>query len=473
MTVVIYARQSLDRTGEEFAVDRQLAECRAFAAERGLAVDLELKDNDISATSGKVRPAFERLLDLRPTTIITWHQDRLLRLTKDLERVIALNVPVLTVKSGSLDLATPAGRAVARTVAAWSQYEGEQKSLRQIASNKQRAERGAWQFSIRPYGYGRVPSKPMTDEERASIDPEQRLLPAGSIYVVESEAAVLREAFARYAAGETYYAITTDLNARGIPTLKGGTWTISQLRDRLRNPAYAALLYYKGTLVGEGDWEPIIDRVSWQRFDGVRSGRAVVQGWTTKTKYLLSGLAICGVCGSAMRAHGYKGKRRTPTEQPKLRMTYGCFDGFCTARDLVKVDALVERVLLGRLSRDDARQLLTPTVDTEPILTEVKELHSRLSDLAALMAEGHLSAAAVREQSPILRDRITQLEDQLQAADGSPVGQLIGADDIAARWAELPLRAKRLVLSSLLTVTINQQGKGGIFDPEAIEISWK
>lgn len=44
-------------------------------------------DNDISATNGKGRPDFEAMLAARPTAIVTWHQDRLLRLTRDLERM--------------------------------------------------------------------------------------------------------------------------------------------------------------------------------------------------------------------------------------------------------------------------------------------------------------------------------------------------------------------------------------------------
>lgn len=118
---VIYVRMSQDRTGEELGVARHEQECKALAARLGLEVDQVYSENDQSATSGTRRPAFEAMLEARPHSIIAWHQDRLLRLTKDLERVIDLGIPVYFVTSAEngLDLASPAGRAVARTVSAW------------------------------------------------------------------------------------------------------------------------------------------------------------------------------------------------------------------------------------------------------------------------------------------------------------------------------------------------------------------
>ena len=155
-TCVIYTRVSQDRYKTEDAVERQEKDCRKKARELGLKVERVFSDNDRSATDGKTREDFEAMLRARPEAIIAWHQDRLLRLTRDLERIIDLNVPVHFCKSGSLDLSTPAGRAVGRTVAAWSQYETEQKALRRVAANEQRAEKGAWQFSRRPFGFERV-----------------------------------------------------------------------------------------------------------------------------------------------------------------------------------------------------------------------------------------------------------------------------------------------------------------------------
>lgn len=63
LPAAIYARQSLDKTGQGLAVTRQLDECRATAARRGWKIISEYVDNDISVTAGRPRPEYARLLD--------------------------------------------------------------------------------------------------------------------------------------------------------------------------------------------------------------------------------------------------------------------------------------------------------------------------------------------------------------------------------------------------------------------------
>ena len=49
-----------------------------------------------------------------------------------------------TVKAGELDLATPSGRAVARTLGAWARFEVEHKSERTRRAQLQAAQAGKW-----------------------------------------------------------------------------------------------------------------------------------------------------------------------------------------------------------------------------------------------------------------------------------------------------------------------------------------
>src|SRR5699024_9314031 len=142
LTASIYVRISRDKSGDQVAISRQLEACQRLIRDRGWTVGPVFEDNDLSATSGVARPAFERLLASSPEAIVAWHQDRLLRTTRDLERVIDLGVNVYMVEAGHVDLSHPAGRAVARTVAAWSTYEGEQRALRQKLALQDIARKG-------------------------------------------------------------------------------------------------------------------------------------------------------------------------------------------------------------------------------------------------------------------------------------------------------------------------------------------
>jgi site-specific DNA recombinase len=79
--VAVYARISSDQEGTALGVTRQLEDCRAMAESEGWTIAEEYVDNDVSAYSGKRRPAYERMLeDLRDGVrdgVIVYHQDRL------------------------------------------------------------------------------------------------------------------------------------------------------------------------------------------------------------------------------------------------------------------------------------------------------------------------------------------------------------------------------------------------------------
>src|SRR5690242_6148347 len=90
----IYARISQDRGGAGLGVERQLEDCQALAERNGWQVVETYVDNDISAFSGKKRPAYQRTLkDLdegKATVVICWHTDRLTRSIVELEDYIKL-----------------------------------------------------------------------------------------------------------------------------------------------------------------------------------------------------------------------------------------------------------------------------------------------------------------------------------------------------------------------------------------------
>jgi DNA invertase Pin-like site-specific DNA recombinase len=59
----IYARISSDVEGTGAGVRRQVEDCQQFASDLGWPVAGEYVDNDISAYSGKRRPAYQRMLE--------------------------------------------------------------------------------------------------------------------------------------------------------------------------------------------------------------------------------------------------------------------------------------------------------------------------------------------------------------------------------------------------------------------------
>ena len=478
MTAVIYARQSLDRDGEGTAVTRQVAECYDLAKRNNLTIAREFIDNDVSASKG-VRPAFVELLNSiragEVSTIVVWHTDRLYRRVRDLVELVELaekhSLRILTVRAGDLDLNNPAGRMMAQMLGAAARYEVEQKSVRQVASNVQRAKKGIWQFSQRPYGYDRVD---------------------GVITIREDEAEVIRGIINAYINGDSWYGIMKDLNARGIKTQTGKEWTHENVRNRALNPAYAGIRHYRSAAdrakdaalpeserrgksaayrgdvaTEEGQWPPIIDRETWARFENVLNSRRPEQTWAKKLKYLGSGLYRCGKCGDVMIVGWDYGNGK----REKFAV-YQCRK-FDVRRRLELVDQEVEYEVLARLGMPERVNLLMPSEDESLLGTRAKEIRDRIDGLAELYADGILTAINVREQKAKLQEQLDDITRRLNASEGgSVISDLMNAENIAAHWQDkVSLRDKRRIIDALMTVTImpvKKRGGSNEFNPEEI-----
>ena len=425
-------------------MDRQLSECDELCSARGWTVAKVLTDNDISATTGKTRPCFEALLMSKPRRIVVWHVDRLVRLSKDLERVIDLGVNVYAVKSGHVDLSNPAGRAVAKTITAWAQYEGEQKATRQVAANLQRAQRGQVLWTRRPFGFKR-------DGAKVSIE--------------DSEAVEIQEAADKVLKGATLASIAADWNARGIKTTVGVAWCVTSLRRVLLNPRTAGRVVSNGEDYGSNGLA-ILDADTADRVAALLRDPRRKLAPSTRVKYLLSGLIHCG-------REGCENAVMFATSNPKGLPIYRCLSCYGTRR-LDLVDELVMAAVVARLSRRDAAGLLDRDIDLDDLRQRVVELRERRDGLASLLAEGLLSPVVVRPQAQRLTDQIGDLERQMEAALGtSPLARVIDSGDVAAALKGLSLLEVRKVIKTLMDVRILPAGKGVRFNPEHVCIEWK
>ena len=441
-TATLYLRQSLDRSGEGMAVARQEKECRALCKRLGFTVGEVFTDNDTSATSGVARPGFERLLASQPEVVVAWHQDRLLRLTRDLERVIDLDVPVHTVTAGTLDLTNPAGRAVARTVAAWSQYEGEQKALRQRAAHRQRAAAGIPWGDRRPFGY--------SDDH---ITPHAK------------EAPVVAQMYADLLAGVPQSQIARTLNEAGHLTTLGNQWHQSTVRGLLMNPRNAGLRAHNGEVVGAGQWQPLVTEEVWRAAVAVMTqnrGRGRGGG---KRKYLMTGLAVCGECAHTLG-----------TGVSRVGVThYVCRNCRRVSRNVERLDQYVVDHVITRLTQPDAIELVTRSdTDTGQARQDAVAAREALDNLSQMYGSGEITLSAFRAGTQRAQERLDAAEAQLlDTGRADRLGGLIGAADVAAAWADLDLARRRGVVDALMTVRVCQTRKGARFRPEDVHIEWK
>jgi site-specific DNA recombinase len=270
-------------------VERQRKDCVRLAAKLGWRVIDTYTDNDISAYSGRRRPEYERLLsDLtsgRIDGLVTWHLDRLNRSPVELERLIPLlerhGVQVQTVTAGVIDIGTPSGRAVARTLGAWARFESENKSERLRAKKMELAMLGAINGGRnRPYGYA-----------------------ADRVTVIPAEAKILRELMRRFLAGTPTVQLCRDMNARGVPPTGTRPWhtTVGAMLQSPRiagwrqtpNP-HQSRRTQPGFLF-RAQWPAIVSRRDVERATVLLLDETLRPG--TNSRSLMSKIAICSICG--------------------------------------------------------------------------------------------------------------------------------------------------------------------------------
>jgi site-specific DNA recombinase len=436
----IYCRISQDRAGAGLGVERQEADCRALAERLGWQVVAVHADNDLSAYSGKPRPGYRALLaDLRAGTadaVICWHTDRLHRHPSELEEYIAVcerppGIPTQTVKAGELDLVTPSGQMVARQLGAVARYEVAHLIERQQAARRQAATAGRWAGNKRPFGYQ-----------------------ADGVTVDQVEADALRWAAGQVLAGTSLRSIARELDTRGVRTSSGRTWDPRTLGRVLRRPRNAGLSVYRGEVVGAATWPPILDEGTWRGVVAVLADPGRRSNPGRPPRWLLVNLAHCGVCGELVIS---KARAR-----PNMAV-YTCSAGAHLSRNAAEVDAFVEAVVLERLSRPDAAELLAPDQkgDTTQLHLRDAALAARLAELGRLAGEGVIDTTQLVEATAVIRQQREEITAQLAAMSrGSVLAGVADAPDPAAVWEGLDLSRRRAIVDVLCTVTILPARRG-------------
>ncbi|MFF7216158.1 recombinase family protein [Streptomyces sp. NPDC008238] len=435
----IYVRMSKDLTGVEAGVERQEEQCRKLAAQLGYEIRHVWVDNDLSATKESVvRPDFEALLVSEPEAILCWHTDRLIRVTRDLERVISLGVNVHAVMAGNLDLSTPAGRAVARTITAWATYEGEQKAERQKLANQQAAQAGRpYTAGIRPFGYA--------DDFMTIMEEEAEAIREGAKMVLNgwSLSAVAR------------YWTELDLLSPRAVAAGGKAWTLRGVKKVLTSPRYIGQSTYHGEVLGQGQWPSILDAKSHygvvailnnpERFSGgKRTGRT--------PDNLLSGIALCGECGVAVGARGYRG---VPV--------YGCHLAHTRTPRSIADERARTATLARMMFPDFLPSIMGPeqgqdAASSARLHAEAQTLRERLDGLATAFAEGAINLSQMTAGSAAIQKKLETIESELVSSTGlPPFDSEAGVDGIISGWNNLPLPTRRAWVDFCLVVTLNPQ----------------
>jgi site-specific DNA recombinase len=459
MRAAVYCRISNDPSGTGLGVARQRDDCLALLQRRGWTSAGIYTDNDLSAYSGAPRPAYRRLCDDiaagRIDAVVTWADDRLHRHPRELEDWIDLveahRVEVATVTSGTYDLTTPEGRAMARVVGAMARQESERKSVRSARKQRELAEQGRTSGGgTRPFGY---------------LDDRTRLHP--------TEAPLIREAADRLLAGESMRSVLADWTARDIPTVTGKPWRTQTFRTMMLSGRIAGLRYHRGVLVGPAVWEPIITETEHRQLRSRFAGRTDSHVRVNA----LVGLLHCGRCESRMIAHRSSSKKRQyrcPTDPPGI----AC-GGVSSLADPLEQEVLDRIVVafdgggLDRILTMRARE----TPDRDMLARRLAEDEAALQQLAS---DHYVDRVIGRTEFLTARDRIQQRADttraELAALSSSTFLATVDPNETVLRrdWQANGVEWRQSLVGAVAhRIHLAPAVRGrNFFDPSRVRVDW-
>jgi DNA invertase Pin-like site-specific DNA recombinase len=466
MKAGFYGRQSVLRSKDDerrdldTSTDRQVTDGFAWVRSQGGEVVRTYRDEGISGYSGALRPEFERLLvdldDRVIDTVVCWKLDRLARNHRDFQRlwdVCERRGARLVSLHEMFDSSTPAGEFTIRMLIGMAKMESDNISVRVKRALEAFRQAGRMHTGgARPFGH--------------HWDGSQ----------VPDEAKVIRWTAEQFIAGRSLNAVTNELAAGGVVGTKGKPMGRREVKRMVTSPRLAGLVEHQGEIVGEGTWEPIVDRPTWEQVRAILLDPARASQVGRPPKYLLPGFLRCGMegCGAKLVSR--------PLGSPKTRPSYACIATGKLHLSIAAepVDRLIEesvlrrldhtglvKVLAARAKADDTRELAEQLARDDAAFTQLGDDFYR---------DGIIDRPTFLRQRAALEPRIANARAEL--ARRMQQQELIGVPAMPGKlraWWATPaatLEKKRAVLALVLdhAVILPAQQPSRTVNPERVVI---
>ncbi len=475
-----YLRLTVDRQGNKIGYEAQKNAIEAWARVTGETIGEWYQDKDLTAADlTVVRPEYERMLaDIQAGHIggiAVWRLDRLVRLTREFERVNAIledaNAYLLSIDP-MLSTRDQMGKFVIRMIVMMAEMEIDSMRARAIEHHRQKARQGKYSGGgHRPFGFNQ-----------------------DGITHHLTEAALVREATRRLLDGESYTDIILDWDSRQPPVrgTRGLPFKTTTLQTVLESARIAGLREYKEpdpdtgqpvALQAPAEWQAIISEADWQRIKALRTTRTVGR----PHEYLLSGLVVCGKCGARM--YGSRQKNGQGASITMYRCTYrtnsnldSC--GKCIMHsdpvDQVAVEAVMQRIartpeILDAVDAELSAEAAPAVQTSREIIRDCDDKLSEFATLAALPASkgGITRAEWMRFREAVLKERadaVRRLESyRSQRLVPVPLGR--DRQDLRAWFDGLTMAQRRAFMAAHLAQAVIGPGtRPGRVDPSRVRV---
>ncbi len=293
-------------------------------------------------------------------------------------------------------------------------------------------------------------------------------------------AAIVQRIVTRYLAGEGGEKIAADLNADGVPSPGGASWTrhtINSLLSKAHWWAAQAMLNRKSptgrTFVqAPAQWPPIIDTATYAAIEAERQARAPNR-YLADARHVLSGVCICQVCGANLTV-------ATVTQYPYNYVVCRHRHGYVAVRDDTVLSVIKEQLALLRTADiatmleqgdGDATAKLAERIQTQQ--SAIIKTQQAMQRIDTAYADGTLDAERYRVQVDRLKAQTVQAAAEIErlraqmesdAAAGTRRQRLEYARDNAATILDGPPGPANVFLRHLLRVWCNHR--------EVVSIEW-
>ncbi|MEV6506589.1 recombinase family protein [Streptomyces sp. NPDC051642] len=498
----LYLRLSLDRDGKT-AIERQEADCRAWAERNGLSVRKVHIDRGRSGYKAVERKGFDAALAAVTAgvvgTLIVWKLDRLSRkgigqVGKVLDDIEKAGGRLVSVIDG-LDTSNDSARMVVAMLAELARSESKNLGTRVGHAKRYLRSKGQWIGGQPPYGL--------------KVDQKTKKL------IHDPEYAVYARLIADEAlAGVSLVNIARLLNEYEILSPRGGQWNAASIMQLLRSPAFAGVMPETESVetedgerkytsrvfpyrdpetletvdIGEGiitvgERDRIIRQLEARTFVHAGKRRPKPEGTA-----LLTGLVFCGVPGCGRRMHRVGNSyqcmaRRAGNQCIGASAMADVVDGYVTGRFLTKLPALEPDDPLLIVIADRWVHRVDPETfaKRDAITAEVQDEEARLADLEdARYVRGEFKDAAAVDRYNRLAERLrSRIEGLRNDFDKLPVPSVDVSpmlDSVLLReaWSQATNDDRRDRLSLAIDRVEVSKGKRGqrIVPEQRIRIRW-
>jgi DNA invertase Pin-like site-specific DNA recombinase len=482
-----YCRISSDPKDKREGTQRQREDTAILCETKDWQVAGYYVDDDRSASNGKHRPEWERLLaDIEAgkiDAVAAWDQDRVNRMMEDFIRYKKLfvkrGIKLATSNNGDIDLSTPSGVLTATIKTAVSEHEIAMMKIRMRRAARQKAEQGIPKWT-RAFGY--------LDDTR---QPDPHVAPLvqqayAAIIAGSSLADICRLWNNADALTQRWYKRTDPDTGEVTLEVERRLWTQPQVSNFLRKARNAGLRSHTfecagcddhgaghevTEIVGKGTWPALVEESTWRAAQSVLNAPGRAPGRKSVRRHLLTGVLGCGKCG-----HHLSGNHTLDKS-----ITYSCKQCRGVSIRAEHVEPLIIGVIGGRLAKPDAVDLLRAELhdeaEAEKLRVEVNTLNAELDNIGVERADGLLTGRQAKIATDRINEKLAAIEhrqhdqEKLRVFDGIPLGT---PDAVAAveRLSPDRLRAVLAVLANVVVLPVGS-GNGRVFNPERVQVNWR